>query len=847
MRNWIIIIFGCLSSVLSAQQSLVGKVTDFATKEPIPFALVFIEKINLGAECNANGEYELKRVPAGEHLVKVTYVGYEPYNQQIKIEDKALILNIELKPSTIQLDAGPMPMPPRKPDTYGGSISFVELLDTAIVESTRANYKTPMAYTELTAKEITPLNNGQDMPYLLRFTPSLVATSDAGNGIGYTGLWIRGSDPSRINVTINGVPLNDPESQQVFWVNTPDFGSSVNNVQIQRGVGTSANGAAAFGGSIKLETRGVHTKPYAEMNNATGSFGTWKNNISLGTGLLNNHYIIEARLSRIASQGYIDRASSDLKSFFVEGNYLGEKTTVKLTAFSGRENTYQSWYGTPHEVLYGSEQDKLNFAERNYLSPAQTTNLLNSGRTYNYYEYTNQVDNYGQNHFQAHVTRNLNSIFSLNATAHYTHGEGYFEEFKYDQEYESYGLSPITIDSSSAITTTNLVRRRWLKNDFYGGVFSLTMKKNNWESVIGGSYNEYKGNHFGRIIWMQFANSTNIDYEYYRGKSLKRDGNIYWKNVCTINKKMDVFSDMQLRNVDYATSGTDNDLRSYTISDNLLFFNPKVGINYRRINNERMYASAAVGNKEPNRNDYVDAPTGSNIMPEKMLDLEAGYALRRARWNAGVNLYNMLYKNQLVLTGELNDVGAHLRTNVSQSYRRGVEIECGWEIYKGINFAGNITLSQNKIKNFNETIYDYTVDYEVKNIAHTNTNISFSPAVIAAAQLSYRYEADKNYPNRDAMEFSLMTKYVCKQYMDNTQNELTALDAYFASDARFTYELILKNHHMFTFNLTVNNLLNSLYSSNGYTYSYIYDTRVTERFYYPQAGRNFMASLGVKL
>jgi iron complex outermembrane receptor protein len=740
-----------------------------------------------------------------------------------------------------------MPMPERKAESLRLAITTVELLDTAIVEATRADNKTPMAYTELTAKEITPLNNGQDMPYLLRFTPSLIATSDAGNGIGYTGLWIRGSDPSRINVTINGVPLNDPESQQVFWVNTPDFGSSVNNVQIQRGVGTSANGAAAFGGSIKLETRGVRTKPYAEMNNAAGSFGTWKNNISLGTGLLNNHFIIEARLSRIASDGYIDRASSDLKSFFLEGNYISEKTSVKLTAFGGRENTYQSWYGTPYEALYGTEQDKLDFASRNYLNEAQTENLLTSGRTYNYYQYNNQVDNYGQDHFQAHVTRNLNKVFTLNATAHYTHGEGYFEEFKDDQPYENYGLSPVTFDSSTTINSTNLIRRRWLNNDFYGGVFSLSMKKNNWESTIGGSYNEYKGNHFGRIIWMQFANTTGNDHEYYRGKSLKRDGNIYWKNVYTINKKLDAYTDLQLRTVNYATSGTDNDLRAYNVSDNLLFFNPKVGINYRRLNNERMYASAAVGNKEPNRNDYVDAPTGSNIKPEQMLDLEAGYNLRRANWNVGINLYNMLYKNQLVLTGEINDVGAPLRTNVAKSYRRGIELEGAWKICKGFNFAGNITLSQNKIKDFNETLYDYTVDYEVRNIAHTNTNISFSPSVISGAQLSYRYEADKNYPNRDAMEFALMTKYVGKQYMDNTQNEYTALDAYWVNDTRFTYELTLQNKHIITLNVVVNNLFDIHYSSNGYTYSYIYDTRVTERFYYPQAGRNFMLSLALKL
>ncbi|MBL0314935.1 MAG: TonB-dependent receptor plug domain-containing protein [Flavobacteriales bacterium] len=410
-----------------------------------------------------------------------------------------------------------------------------ETLSEVIIEATRATSITPMTYNDLSKQYIEHINTSQDIPQLLRYTPSLVATSDAGNGVGYTGLWIRGSDPSRINVTINGIPLNDPESQQVFWVNTPDLASSASNIQIQRGIGTSANGAASFGGNIKIETRDVRTSPYAEIKNSFGSFNTMRNTINVGTGLIHQKFVFEGRLSRIVSDGYIDRATSDLKSYFLEGNYMDRKTTIKMSMFGGREKTYQSWNGTPVSVLQNNQDSIFQFAARNYLDDAQLSNLLNSGRTYNFYEYENQSDNYGQDHYQLHISREMTSNLRFNLSGHYTHGEGYYEEFKAFQDYNSYGLDHI-VTGNDTVTTTDLVRKRWLKNDYYGLVASLNYRRNAFESSLGGAFNEYIGNHYGEIIWMQFAGPYENNLEYYRGRSVKHDGNIYWRNSYLIQK-----------------------------------------------------------------------------------------------------------------------------------------------------------------------------------------------------------------------------------------------------------------------------------------------------------------------
>jgi iron complex outermembrane receptor protein len=805
-----------------------GVVTDESNGESLPFATVFIKSINLGAYTDLDGKYELKNVPPGKHLVKFSFVGYKELTEEIVITSgQTLELNIKLSPYDIFIDPDPIPFR-RFPQVN--------------IEGTRATYRTPMAFTEITSKEIEPLNNGQDMPYLLRFTPSLIATSDAGNGVGYTSSWIRGSDPSRINVTINGIPLNDPESQQVFWVNTPDFGSSANSIQVQRGIGTSANGSASFGGAIKIETRGTQTTPYAETNHVFGSFNTVKNNIAFGTGLIKEKFIIEGRLSRISSDGYIDRATSDLKSYFTEAAYISDKTTLKATIFGGKEVTYQSWYGTPIAVIEGDADSIVAFAERNYFNVQQTDNLINSGRTYNFYDYENQVDDYQQNHTQLHLSHQFTPSLRVNISGHYTHGKGFFEEYKEDQHFSSYGLNDLDLDSNVSITSTDLVRRRWLRNDFYGGVVSIIYVKNNWESVIGGAYNEYRGKHFGELTWMEYAGNNFIGDHYYDGKSLKRDGNVYWKNTFTINQKLDLYADLQVRNVNYVTTGIDNDQRAYQVNRNMTFSNPKFGFVYTPNQHHRAFASIAQAGKEPNRNDFISALADSLVKPEYMTDLELGYQWTKEKATIGLNLYYMNYKDQLVLTGELNDVGAPLRTNVKQSFRRGIEVSGNYSILENFLITGNFTLSQNKISSFNEYLYNY--DYEALVIEHNNTDIAFSPSMSGSGQLSYRYWT-KN--QTQFLEGAWMTKFVGKQYLDNTQNDRLSLNPYIVNDLRLSYHLSTRNKSDIQLNFWANNILGEVYSSNGYTYSYVGETRVTEIFHYPQAGRNYSIGLTLKI
>ncbi len=782
-----------------------------------------------------------------------------------------------------------------------------KVYDPLIIEATRAHERIPVAYTDLNESDIRPLNNGQDMPYLFRFTPSLVVTSDAGNGVGYTGLWIRGSDPSRVNVTINGVPLNDPESQQVFWVNTPDFISSADKVQIQRGVGTSANGVAAFGGLIKIESTKRSDRAFGEVKQSFGSFNTRKHTISLGTGRIGKSFSAEGRLSRIASDGYIDRARTDLSSFYVSGGWKNEKTQLVLTAFGGLEETYQSWYGTPAELLEGgSAEDLGEFAGRNGLSETATANLLNSGRTYNFYQYDNQIDHYGQDHYQLLIGRRIREKWNLSVTGHYTRGKGYFEEYKEDDRSESYGLNPVlmaadqvysdgvdengipvsnafsdqftssgwdisqtvvTDENGNPITDGNgnfllqatasasegdVIRRRWLDNHFYGSVFSLQYFGERSLITIGGAANEYRGKHFGELRWMEVPGEVFPGDHYYDGISRKRDGNVYvrWVESLGREKKWDLYGDAQLRGVSYRTNGLDNDLRNYNVSDDLVFFNPKAGITYRPNGGKRYYMSVAVGHKEPNRNDYVDAPEGIIPRPERMTDVEAGLFFAEKKWTFGANAYFMNYKDQLVLTGALNDVGAPLRINVPQSYRAGIELESSCRFLDRGAFFGNLTVSQNRIKKFDEILYDYTNGFEEVRISHEDTPVSFSPPIVAAGGLEWRWLRKKTGGDRSPAsnitgDIAWTQKYVARQHLDNTGNDVRTLGAYTTGDLRLSLAWVNGTNSIIELNVWVNNALNASYSSNGYTYSYIYEETVTERFYYPQAGRNWMLGLNV--
>ncbi len=725
-------------------------------------------------------------------------------------------------------------------------------LSPLLIEATRAHERTPVTYTDLEQQQIAPLNTGQDLPYILRFTPSLVVTSDAGNGIGYTGLWIRGSDPSRVNISINGIPLNDPESQQVFWVNTPDLASSAGSIQIQRGVGTSSNGAAAFGGLIKIETLEKNRKPYGRVEQAWGSFNSRKHSVQVGSGLLHNRFMLEGRLSRVSSDGYIDRARTDLFGYELNGTLLLDGGELVVTAFGGREETYQSWYGTPAQLLEGAGPEALaDFASRNSFTAAQTANLLSSGRTYNFYTYDNQIDHYGQDHLQIHYRKQIGSSWNVNASAHYTRGKGYFEEFRDEDNRSRYGLAPyITPSGADTLDQSDVVRRRWLDNHFYGFVFSARYARDRNLLTIGGAANEYRGDHFGELTWMELAGNTPEGFRYYEGQSLKRDANAYVRYIHDLGQGWDLYGDLQVRLVDYVTAGTDNDLRAYDVQDELLFFNPKAGVN-KRIGRGRAYASVALGSKEPNRNDYVDAPEGEMPRPEYMTDVEAGYQWEGSQGFVGFNAFWMDYRDQLVLTGALNDVGAPLRTNVQESYRAGVELEAQYRIARPLQLVSNLTLADHRIRRFDEVIYDYTSGFEVVVVEHRDTPIAFSPRIVATVGGVMRFgenrtkSADSGRAVSSFWELSWMQRYVGQQHLDNTGNEAVVLGAYTTGDAMLAYALEDNRGVSLRINLWVNNVLDAQYSSNGYTFSYIFGERITERFYYPQAGRNVMIGLNL--
>lgn len=713
-------------------------------------------------------------------------------------------------------------------------------LEEVIVSTTRAGDKTPVAYSNLNKEEVESRNIGQDLPYLLNFTPSLVATSDAGAGVGYTGMRIRGSDASRVNITINGIPFNDPESQGSFLVNVPDLSSSVNSIQIQRGVGTSTNGSGAFGASVNLETSAPSLDAFAEINNSVGSFGTRKHNVILNSGLIDGKWSFEGRLSKIASDGYVDRSSSNLKSYYLSGSYLDNKTTIKALAFGGKEITQQAWYGTPEAILNNDSEGIEAVISNNGVTDEQANNMRNDGRTFNWYTYENEVDNYSQDHYQLHLNQEINDNWSLNLSGHYTYGRGYFEQFKNDDDFSDYGLDNITIGSET-IESSDIIRRRWLDNDFYGFTYGLNYSNSKLSTVLGGGYHYFSGDHFGEIIWAQYASNMNLGDRYYDNVGVKKDFNTFLKTNYQINDKFNLFGDLQLRKVDYYTAGIDSDQRIIATGDNYNFFNPKFGLTYTLDKNASLYASFAISNREPERNDFID----NSELPkhESMRDLEVGYKRNTKNYSIELNFYNMSYDNQLVLTGALNDVGSNVRTNVAKSFRRGIELNGGLKLSQKFDWNANVTFSQNKIENFTEVLYDYGAawdEYNVVENGYKDSDIAFSPNVIAGSNLSYS-------PLK-LFRISLLSKYVGKQYLDNTSNDNRTVDAYFVNHLQFSYNFKTKLIKDIGLNLLVNNILNYQYESNGYTFGYSAgsDYVVRENYLYPQAGRNFLLALKLR-
>ncbi|PZV86226.1 iron complex outermembrane receptor protein [Algoriphagus aquaeductus] len=776
-----------------AQNSLSGKVVDAQSNLPLVGASVWTETANRGTVTDANGLFTLSRLPNGNVEIRISYLGYETERVTVSVPFSG-DLEVRLEPKDF-------------------------LTEEFIVSATRASASTPTTFSNVDKSEIAKRNLGQDIPILLNFTPSVVSYSDAGAGVGYTGLRIRGSDQTRINATVNGIPLNDAESHGVFWVNMPDFASSVENVQIQRGVGTSTNGAATFGASLNFQTDTRRDEAYAELDNGFGSFNTWRHTVKAGTGLLNNRFAVDARLSKITSDGYVDRAFSDLSSWFVSGGYYGEKSVIKLVAFSGKEQTYQSWYGLPESKL-------------------------KDDRTYNFYTYDNETDNYQQDHYQLIYTGKVGSNWKTNLALHYTYGRGYYEQFRENDRFSRYNLPDVVV-GDQVISRSDIIRRRWLDNDFYGFVGSVnyvsTDGKLDW--IIGGGANRYDGGHFGEIIWARFAGNTNIRDRYYDNNAIKDDRNIYTKATYEIKPGLNLFGDLQLRGINYSFIGVNDDLRIVDGRADYTFFNPKFGFSYEK-GNQTWYASYAVANREPTRSDFTDNPITEVPRPERLNNVEAGVRTKAGSFSYNANFYYMGYRDQLILTGQINDVGAYIRENVAASYRAGIEVDGAYQLSGSWTLGGNIALSQNKIREFTEYIDDYSVeDFRQETFTYTNTDIAFSPNVVGSAIIEYK-------PSKN-LSLNWLSKYVGRQFLDNTANEARSLDAFFTNDLRISYAAAPRFFKGLEVNLLINNIFNELYEPNGYTFSYFVPggngrELVTENFYYPQAGTNFLLGLRMK-
>jgi iron complex outermembrane receptor protein len=816
------LLFTALAVVLlpffvQAQLSLQGTVTQNGINKVLPGATIKIKTPGKTTQTDASGHYQFNNLPAGTYTLQVSYVGYTALEETISLNSNQ-ILDFKLEASAF-------------------------LADEVIVRSTRASERSATTFKNLSRTEIEANNFGQDLPFILNNTPGVVVTSDAGSGVGYTGIRIRGSDATRVNVTLNGIPYNDSESQGTFWVNMPDFASSVDNIQIQRGVGTSTNGAGAFGGSLNIQTTTPSTDPYAEVNNTYGSFNTLKNTVKVGTGLINDKWSFDGRLSRIKSDGFIDRAASDLKSYFLSGGYQGKKDLIRLNVFAGSETTYQAWNGIPESRLNGDVPGMEAYAARNYLSEADAANLLNSGsRTYNSFTYQDQTDNYWQNHYQLLYARKITDQLTFNGALHYTDGRGYYEEYKADQKFANYGLSDL-ITGGDTLGRSNLVRRRWLDNDFYGVTYNLNYQPQaNLTFTLGGAYNEYDGKHFGEITWAQFPSNGNLGDHYYDNTGKKKDFNIFGKVNYNPVEKLSLFADLQFRNVNYEVTGTEKNLNQLDIKDKLSFFNPKVGATYFFSPQSNLYASFSVANKEPIRDDYVNATANLYPASERLYNTEAGFRFKNEQLQAGINIYSMVYQDQLVLTGAINDVGESIRQNVDDSYRIGAELDASYTLSRKFMINANVALSRNKIKNYVDYLYEYNDDGDISNVVTTNfskTDISFSPAAVAFAELAYA-------PVK-GIAIAFQNKYVSKQYLDNTQNDSRQLDAYLVSNLRAGYTFSALGIQKLNLGLLVNNIFDKKYESNGYTYSSLYQgARTTENFYFPQAGTNFLLSLNLK-
>ena len=779
MKKITIFLFLFVSILTNAQTfTLNGKVVN-ENKEPLPGATILVKEENKGTSTDFDGKFRVN-FPKGKYIIQVSFIGYKSVSKEISLTKNDAIEFVLSANSTV--------------------------LEEVLVSAVRVKANAPVTHSNLSKKEIAKRNLGQDIPILLNYMPSVVSSSDAGAGIGYTYLRVRGSDA--LNVTVNGIPYNDAESQGTFWVNMGDFASSTQSLQLQRGVGTSTNGSGAFGASLNILTDAISEESGGEISNSFGSYGTRKHTVKFTTGKVNDHFEFAGRLSNIYSDGYVDRAFSNLKSYFLQGSYTDENTLIKVLSFGGKENTYQAWYGLSADELAAN-------------------------RRQNPYTYDNETDNYDQNHYQLHWNERFNKNWSTTIGLNYTKGSGYFEQYKDTEDAKDF--NNLITDGSDVIV------RRWLDNDFYVVNFNTNYKNDVLNFIAGGSYSNYTGDHYGEVIWgSNLAENTAIRDRYYFSDAKKTDFSVFAKTTFSISEKLAGYLDLQGRFIGYQTQGITSDIATIDVDSNFNFFNPKVGFTYKINEKNSLYTSFAVANREPNRNDFEVGLT----TPETLSDYELGWRLNTENIKLNTNVYYMDYKNQFVLTGAINDVGAPIRATSGSSFRLGVEIDADIRISDQLSVQSNATISSNKNRDFYLTKDGITTPKSLG-----NTDLSFSPDVILGNMITYR--------PIENLQFSFLSKYVGKQFMSNFSSDISSndvLDSYVTSDINFVYEL--KTEKIFksiVFTALINNLFNETYVDRGYYYTYDdtwsnsgTTTTLDGAGYHPQATRNFLVGVTLK-
>lgn len=771
----------------SAQIRLDGVVADAKTNQPVPDAVVVVSETNATAETQTDGRFSFDIKKPGKYTLVVVAAGYVRYTEvaELAVGHDRYSVKISLMPSQ-------------------------NLLRSVEVSALRASAESPLAFTDVSKESIEKRNSGRDVPFLLEQTLGVVATSDAGAGIGYTNIRVRGSDITRINVTVNGIPINDAESNGVFWVNMPDLASSTSSIQLQRGVGTSTNGGSAFGATLNMETDGANAKPSGMVQAGFGSFNTQRYSTQFATGLLNKHWWMGGRLSQITSNGYVDRASSNLQSYYLHGGYIDAKTSLRAIIFGGKERTYQAWYGVDSATMAANRT--FNYAGAIYNDAWEVVDF-----------YDNQIDNYGQDHYQLHLNHLFTEKLRLNVSLHYTNGSGYYEEYIQDAAMADYNLLPIILGGDT-ISTTDLVRQKWLYNDFYGGIFNLEYHSKKLTSAFGGGVHLYRGDHFGEVIWARTFSNGLPGLRYYQSESTKNDMNVYWKNLYAITQTTTIFLDLQVRSVAYNAGGKDDDVGEFSFEQNFTFFNPKVGVSHTFLKTNRLYASLGIANREPNRTDLIYADPANLPKPERLYDFEMGLQGKENKLSWDANMFVMYYQNQLVLTGALDAVGYPIRENIGQSFRIGLELSATWQPLPWLRWSPNVTYMQSQNFDFLDELPDGTV------LALGNTAIAYSPNTIAASTLEF-------FPVKQLV-IGLFSKYVGSQYLNNSQSERLKLEGYFLNDIRIGYKLSPNWIDGIEVYANALNIFSTEYASNGYVYGGL-------PYYYPQAGINFLGGIKV--